>query len=154
VAQLRSYTTGTVSRIYGADRYATSAAIAAQFPGTVPQAFLATGASFADALAAGAVAGSRQEPLLLTAPTGLPAPTAAQLVRLAPSQVVVAGGPVSVPEAVRQQVLDLLFPTGGGALRVPVRASAGPFGDGAAPALSPEDVVRRIAQKAAASGGG
>lgn len=113
LAKLRAYTKGGVTRLYGADRYATSAAIAAQFPASVPQAFLATGVSFADALAAAAVAGGFGEPLLLTAPTGLPSPVSTQLLRLAPADVVVAGGPVSVPESVREQVVALLYPSGG-----------------------------------------
>ncbi len=67
----------TVTRIDGADRYATAAKVAlkveellgADFPGTV---FVATGASFPDALAASPIAYATGMPILLTRTTSLP----------------------------------------------------------------------------------
>ncbi|HEX5590226.1 MAG TPA: cell wall-binding repeat-containing protein, partial [Candidatus Limnocylindrales bacterium] len=57
-----------VSRIAGADRYATSAAVAGSFAPGVAAVYIATGEAFPDALAAAAAAGAQGAPLLLTAP--------------------------------------------------------------------------------------
>ncbi|MBA3740282.1 MAG: cell wall-binding repeat-containing protein, partial [Chloroflexi bacterium] len=65
-AQLAAYTAGGVTRIAGADRYATAAAVsAAYFPAGVPVAYVATGATFPDALTAGAAAAALGGPVLL-----------------------------------------------------------------------------------------
>src|SRR5205085_7224836 len=48
---LQGYTTGTVSRVAGADRYQTAATLAASFATGSP-VYLATGINFPDALAA------------------------------------------------------------------------------------------------------
>ena len=79
--------TSNVQRVYGSDRYATSASIA-QFGayatgGTV---YIATGTDFPDALAGAAVAGKDDDPLLLVTPTGIPATVLTRLVALAPIQ--------------------------------------------------------------------
>ncbi len=81
-----------MTRLAGADRYATAAAIsAATFANGAPVAYLATGANFPDALA-GAVAAARAGgPLLLTTTDVLPTPTANELHRLAPGRIVVLG---------------------------------------------------------------
>src|SRR5436309_2057239 len=81
---------GPVSRLSGIDRYATAAAISASaFPAGAPVAFVATGESFPDALAAGPVAGCAGGPLLLATATQLPASTVAELRRLHPQRVFV-----------------------------------------------------------------
>jgi putative cell wall-binding protein len=98
---LRAYTTGSVDRIGGADRYDTAARVsAATFDPGAPVAFIATGATFPDALAGAAVAGHLGGPVLLTRATALPATTKAELVRLQPSQIVVLGSAASVSDAV------------------------------------------------------
>ncbi|MCU1485020.1 MAG: hypothetical protein JWN67_1766, partial [Actinomycetia bacterium] len=100
-ATLRTVTRGTIARIAGSDRYATAAALAAAgLPGRVDTVRLVAGATFADALAAGA-AGA---PLLLTRRDALPPPTAAQLTRLAPTTVEIAGGTAAVGTAVEDAV--------------------------------------------------
>ena len=109
--QLRTYTTGALTPLAGADRYATAAAVsAAVFPGggAVPEVFVASGAAFPDALSVAAVAGHLHVPVLLTAPTSLPTSTRAELLRLAPPLVVVAGGTASVSTAVADQIHALL----------------------------------------------
>ena len=54
-SQLAQFTSGPVTRLAGADRYATGAAVARWFWGRVtPRAYVASGRSFADALAGGA----------------------------------------------------------------------------------------------------
>jgi len=95
----------TVQRFAGADRYATAAAISrGTFAPGVAAAFVATGAAFADALAAGPAAAARSGPVLLTSPTTLPTATAAELARLDPSTIYVLGGIGAVSEAVRAQL--------------------------------------------------
>ncbi|MFK5635468.1 MULTISPECIES: peroxidase family protein [unclassified Ornithinimicrobium] len=100
---------GTVERISGDDRYATSVAIsqdafADNIGGTI---YLATGLNFPDALSA-APTGS---PLLLVpgTSTALPAATAAEILRLNPARVVILGGEVAVTAGIEQAV-EALFP--------------------------------------------
>ncbi len=107
---LAAYTAGSVSRISGADRYATAAAVAARFPTDLDAAYVATGLGFADALAGAAAAGHRGLPIVLTAPKALPAPTASALSRLRPGQIIVLGGPGvdrAVPRGPAQDVRAL-----------------------------------------------
>jgi putative cell wall-binding protein len=89
-----------VERIAGADRYATSAAVAATFAPGSAAVFLAIGTNFPDALAGGAAAGALGSPVVLTASNALLPVTAAELTRLAPRRAVVLGGPTLVSEAV------------------------------------------------------
>jgi spore germination protein YaaH/putative cell wall-binding protein len=93
------------TRLAGADRYATAAAVsAASFQPGVPVAYVATGAAFPDALAAGPAAVRGGGPVLLTASGSLPAATAAELARLRPSGIVVLGGTGAVSETVVGQL--------------------------------------------------
>jgi putative cell wall-binding protein len=103
---LRSYaTSGSVTRIAGADRYATAAAISkASFAAGVPVAYVATGANFPDALAAGPVAAAAGGPILLTTPSSLAGATASELSRLKPGSVILLGGTGALSDAVRSQV--------------------------------------------------
>jgi putative cell wall-binding protein/peptidoglycan/xylan/chitin deacetylase (PgdA/CDA1 family) len=103
-------------RLAGADRYATAAAISRRFfaPG-VPVAFVATGADFADGLAAGPAGARLGGPVLFTASTAVPAVTTAELARLKPGRIVVVGGSGAISETVRTQLAGLSV---GGAQRV------------------------------------
>lgn len=100
IAQLRSYTTGTVTRIAGADRYGTAAAVAGAFAPGRAATFVATGTAYPDALAGGPAAALLDVPLLLVAPDRLPAPTAAQLDRIRPERLVVLGGLAAIRDEV------------------------------------------------------
>jgi putative cell wall-binding protein len=94
VPTLDAYTAGTVTRIAGADRYETAAAISAStFAPDVPVVYVATGASYADALAGSVAAALGPGPLLLV-PGGssLPPAVAAELSRLSPGRIVILGG--------------------------------------------------------------
>jgi putative cell wall-binding protein len=92
---------GSVSRIAGANRYETAAAISrASFDANAPTVYLATGGNFPDALAGAAVAGRDGVPILLTATSSLPAATVTELKRLNPTKVVLLGGPGSVSHSV------------------------------------------------------
>lgn len=100
---LRSY--APVSRIAGANRYATAAAIsAATFGKGVPVAYVATGETFPDALSGGALAGRDGGPVLLVRNGAIPAETKAELARLRPGRIVILGGTVSVSDAVRNEL--------------------------------------------------
>jgi putative cell wall-binding protein len=110
--QLAAYAPGGVTRLSGADRFATAAAISrATFAPGVPVAYVTTGLAFPDALSAGPAAGLEGGPIALVTPTAVPAATAAELDRLNPQRIVVLGG----PEAVSVQVANSLqqyTPTG------------------------------------------
>jgi putative cell wall-binding protein len=83
-----------VRRAFGPDRYSTSAAVARQaFPAPTPVVYLATGASFPDALAGGPVAARAPGPLMLVPAHCIPAPVQREIDRLSPDRVVLLGGP-------------------------------------------------------------
>lgn len=95
LSALEDYTSGSVTRLSGGDRFATAAAIATRFdsPETV---FVATGLDYPDALAAGARAGALGAPVLLVQQDRIPLSTAAALGDLSPESIVVVGGTGSV----------------------------------------------------------
>ncbi|MGA1648593.1 MAG: trypsin-like serine protease [Ilumatobacteraceae bacterium] len=95
-----------IARVFGLDRYETAAAVGAiwQEAGTV---FVATGAKFPDALAAGAAASAYGVPVLLVRPDSVPESTRLLLERLAPTTIVLAGGPAAISVAVEDQLRAL-----------------------------------------------
>lgn len=94
-----------LERLAGNDRYATAAAIsAASFEAGVDVAYVATGTSFPDALAAGAAAANHAGPVLLVAKTSVPSATAAELSRLRPQVIKVVGGAAMVSADVEAQL--------------------------------------------------
>ncbi len=115
----------TVSRVYGADRYATAVAVAeeiAEENGSdfSKTAFLARGDSFPDALALSPLSfrGSMFEhgaPILLTRPGSLPAVTASALTDRDIDRVYVAGGEAAVSASTKAAVDALLVANGGSA---------------------------------------
>lgn len=93
---------GEADRAGGAHRFATAAQVAARtHPDGAEVVWLATGGSFADALAAAPAAVADEAPLLLTGHAELPDATADELARLDPDQVVVVGGTAAVTDAVK-----------------------------------------------------
>jgi len=97
---LGEFTEGGVTRIAGADRYATAAAVsAATFAPGVSELFLASGEDFPDALAAGPVAAAASAPILLTERSQVPAVTVAEVARLRPQLIVVLGGSSAITPA-------------------------------------------------------
>jgi putative cell wall-binding protein len=101
VVSLQAYTTGSVTRIAGPDRYATAADVsAATFAPRVNAVYIVSDAGFADVLVAGAVAANVKAPILVVSPDGIPAATAQELTRLSPASIVVVGGPFAVSEKV------------------------------------------------------
>jgi putative cell wall-binding protein len=97
------------NRINGADRYAVAVKISQQaFPSGAPVVYLATGEDYPDALSAGAAAAEAGGPLLITPRGTLPASVAAEIRRLAPSKVVLVGGPNAVSTAVGTSVKKIV----------------------------------------------
>ncbi len=93
----------------GRNRFETSVTVSQHgFPDGAPIAFIANAEGFADALAAGPVAGARGGPILLTPADALPAIVTDELVRLAPAEVVILGGPGAVSDAVELEIETLL----------------------------------------------
>jgi len=109
----------TTTRLAGADRYATAAQVSARFPSSAPVVYVTTGRGFADALSAAAAAARLGGPLILVERDSIPQAAAAELVRLAPHTVVVAGGTGVVSASVEEQLRA--FAGSGG-----VRRDAGP----------------------------
>jgi hypothetical protein len=94
-----------VSRQSGANRFATAAAISIKtFAPGVNVAYVATGENFPDALAAGPSAAAAGGPVLLVRSGSIPADTAAELSRLNPKKIVIAGGTSVVSTRVQQQL--------------------------------------------------
>jgi glucose/arabinose dehydrogenase/putative cell wall-binding protein len=97
---LDQYTDGPVSRQAGDDRYTTSAIVSSgAFQAPTDSVYLASGASFADALSGGPVAGANDGPVLLTQKDCVPDRVQDEIDRLAPAHVVVLGGTAAVSEA-------------------------------------------------------
>lgn len=97
-----SQTVGGNVRLSGADRYATAAQISYQYGwehDDTTAVFLASGTNFPDALALGTTF-SGWGPVLLTERDRLPDATRAELARIRPCFIVVAGGAPSVSDAV------------------------------------------------------
>lgn len=87
-----------IERLAGADRFATSAAIAQTFA-SAEVVFIATGGAFPDALAGIPAAAADGAPLLLVG-EDVPAVIAEEIRRLDPSRIVVLGGEAAVPRSV------------------------------------------------------
>jgi putative cell wall-binding protein len=105
---LDAYTAGPVTRVAGPDRYATAAAIAmGTFEPGVPVAYIATAATFPDALAAAPAATVNDGPILLVG-NDLPPATRAALEALRPRRIVVVGGPGVVRESILPALRDIL----------------------------------------------
>lgn len=109
VDDLRAYAmTGTVSRLAGANRYGTAAAVAAAaFPSGVGTAYLASGLGFADALSAGAGAVTVDGAVLLSTSEHLPAETVASIRKLKPSEVVLVGGTSALTPTIESELRNL-----------------------------------------------
>lgn len=87
-----------VERLAGDHRIATAARLAERtHPDDADVVVLARADEHADALAAGPLAAARDAPLLLTTADGLHPRTAAQITRLEPRLVILAGGQSALP---------------------------------------------------------
>lgn len=112
-SKLPGFGAGTVFRWAGQDRYETAAALAGITNGGLGKTvFIATGASFPDALGGSAAAGRLGGALLLTDRLVLPAATASALTSGNPTKVVILGGTAVIDPAILTQVHALLPSTG------------------------------------------
>lgn len=94
-----------VTRRAGDDRFETAAELALlAHPDGADTVLLATGADFADALAAAPLAAAEDAPILLAGADRLPGATADALVELGAGRIIVLGGPAAIGEAVEQQL--------------------------------------------------
>ena len=108
ITELEALTDGSVTRLAGTDRYATSVRISQDaFPGGAGIVWVATGQDWPDALSAGAAAAVQDGPVLLTGRTSVPSAVRAELVRLDPGRILVAGGSGAVSEAVLQDLRSI-----------------------------------------------
>lgn len=109
VDELAGYTDGSVERAAGPDRYDTAARVSER--GTnVFEVFLATGATFPDALAVTPLAGRDIRFTLLTRPDSLPEPTRQRILATQPRRIVIVGGTGAVSHNVATQLEALTFP--------------------------------------------
>ena len=100
----------SLSRLQGADRFATAVAISRSgFPATAPVVYVTTGLNYPDALSAAPAAAKQGGPLLLVRPTSLPSAVKNEIARLKPALIVVAGGPGAVSNGV-YRALEKLAP--------------------------------------------
>lgn len=89
---------GSVERLAGMDRYATSAAVSeAAFPAP-EHVFMASGGQFPDALSGGVVAVMAGSPLYIVPPACIPVSTAEWLAAVPISAVTLFGGPAALSE--------------------------------------------------------
>lgn len=125
---LAAYTSGSVERVAGADRYATAAAISKKHFGSAKHAHLATGQNYPDALAAAPVAGIKAGPVLLTTRQSVPTSIRNELTRLKPERVVIVGGTATISANVAKTVASLIGTSSSGsrcAIPMPASAPAG-----------------------------
>lgn len=106
---------GTLVEIQGADRYETSYKSTMSFVedveasgGTVKNVIIASGANFADALAATGIAGILNAPVLLTTSNTLSDYAGEALIQIDPVNVIIIGGTQSVSANVEEDISDLL----------------------------------------------
>lgn len=86
-----------IQRVAGSDRYDTASAISVLgFGATADTVVIATGAGYADALSASALAGAYDAPLLLTRPDALPTTARNRILDLGATSAVVVGGEKAV----------------------------------------------------------
>ncbi|WP_149084923.1 MULTISPECIES: cell wall-binding repeat-containing protein [Microbacterium] len=91
-----------VSRLAGSDRYDTAIAVSKKYAPGTDAVFVATGANFPDALSAAAAAARLGAPLLLTPGSALPTAVRAEIARLNPSTIFIAGSEGAVGSAVER----------------------------------------------------
>ncbi|MCK0114331.1 cell wall-binding repeat-containing protein [Ornithinimicrobium sp. F0845] len=101
LTELEAYTTGTVTRTAGENRYGTAAAISADHAPGVDAVFVATGQIYADSMTGAPLTANILGPILLTQPDNLPAETIAELERLDPQRIIILGGSQAVSNQIQ-----------------------------------------------------
>ncbi len=98
-------------RLWGDDRYETAAKIAEEFAasaGPIDTVIVASGESFADALAATPLARVRNAPILLSPPDALHPATRSFIQRHRIDDIVIAGGTTGISEDVEDELASLI----------------------------------------------
>ncbi|WP_165491855.1 cell wall-binding repeat-containing protein [Egibacter rhizosphaerae] len=98
-----------VDRLAGSQRFATAALVADEFEDP-SEVFVATGAEFADALTAGAVAGAAGAPVMLATADTLPEDTRVAITAFGPRAITVMGGTAAIGETVSTTLEELVAP--------------------------------------------
>lgn len=93
-----------VSRIAGADRFASAVAASGAWAPGVDSLFIVNGVSYADALSAGPAAAHQNAPLLLVAPDSVPDVVMTEIKRLRPHKVIIIGGENAVSRSVGSRI--------------------------------------------------
>lgn len=111
--EIRNYK-DNLKRIFGPNRYSTAVEIAKELFPNGPEMYdnyrsiiLATGNNFADALVGGVLAQQYNSPLLLTDNNKLSPETAKYIQDFEINRVILLGGPYSISEKVRDDIVDL-----------------------------------------------
>lgn len=102
---------GKVTRSGGDNRYQTAVFLSQKYfkdASKVKTVYVASGKKFPDALAASAVAASKNVPVLLVEGDKIPAEVKAELKRLDPKNVVLMGGPGAITESVSDEVAKMV----------------------------------------------
>ena len=108
-ASLDQYTTGPVTRLSGANRFATAEAITRHFwTSKAVTAYVASGVNFPDALAGGAVAGKQGLPMLLSGLSDATLFTGQEVLRLSPRRLTMLGGTAALTSAVETRLKRLV----------------------------------------------
>ncbi len=99
-------------RLAGTSRYDTAIAVSSTYDSFNGAAgsyvYVASGTNYPDALSAAPAAAQREAPLLLTPPSGLLATVAAEIERLDPERIIVAGSALAVSNTVFSQLQALI----------------------------------------------
>jgi putative cell wall-binding protein len=98
-AELDALTTGTIRRLDGVNRYATSVAVSSEAFTAADTVFLTTGTAFPDALSAAPAAKLLRAPILLTTAACAPVEVIAEIARLGADRVITLGGSNAVSDA-------------------------------------------------------
>lgn len=98
---------GADDRLAGTNRYETAVEVSSSYETDVPVVYIASGVDYPDALAASALAGSEDVPVLITRQDLLPSAIVAELDRLSPERVVIVGGPRAVSQDVEDRLNEL-----------------------------------------------
>lgn len=102
--ELRGYTTGSVTRLGGANRFDVSVAVSQHAFASSDTVYVSTGRNWPDALAGGAAAVVQGAPVLLSDTGAVPPSVLAEIDRLSPSRILLVGGPASVSESAAGQL--------------------------------------------------
>ncbi|MBW9111875.1 cell wall-binding repeat-containing protein [Microbacterium ureisolvens] len=93
------------TRLSGVNRYDTAVAVSkTAYPAGTRKVYIASGTEFPDALAAGAAAAKTGASLLLTERDLVPGSVLAEMQRLAPTSVVILGGPDRISQAAQTSI--------------------------------------------------